>query len=243
MPVKLYEWDKNETGWTWIEVTPNKVINLVLRSEDNLIQVNSDNEIYTDLQLASWLTPSSTFPVWVTTGRVLVADGRPATWTVTISKTTSGNYNAYLYGDNWTIYIDNGTWTRKQLLKQITAWTGITISWDTVSNSWVLSVNWDTWAVTISEPDVVSITISEDNWDLRWNITSWTLKDWSPVICEFTNLTTITSITEFLLSNNTIDLIPWISSIANGDVFTWLYREDIGTDWGVFLRQKRTPTP
>jgi hypothetical protein len=54
MVTRLYEWDKNETGWTWIEVTDNKVINLILRSLNNLIKVNANNEVYVDLQLEDW---------------------------------------------------------------------------------------------------------------------------------------------------------------------------------------------
>ena len=486
MPVKLYEWDKNETGWIWIEVTPNKVINLILRSLNNLIHVNDNNEVYVDLQLEDWLENTDDLPIWVNVGRVLAADGRPVTWTLISWQTTSWDWVKILYWDDWKIRVDNGTGEWKILAYEYWIWPGIEIrddysamqwpcpfgyhiptkaerenvlsiwsalwggtsdginfgialklplawirswttwdqiynwqnweywsctalaepdhwnylagildfssssigtrrterttwasirpfkhvavwpntlwtklywvsidegwifwsasdwlislssdwiNWITISdknlwatvvwdnndassqancwtyfqrwnnygfawtwaittssttvdasgywpwnyyssntfitgivdwssvqndnlrwwtigvvpnaiiNTWVLSVNGETWHVVTREPDIVSITISEDNWDLRWNITSWTLKDWSPVICEFDNLTTITSITEFLLSNDTIDLIPWISSIANGDVFTWLYRENIGTDWGVFLRQKRTPTP
>lgn len=150
MVTRLYEWDKNETGWTWIEVTDNKVINLILRDENNLIQVNEDNEVYTDLQLESWISTSDTLPVWITTGRVLLADGRPATWTLTCSKTTSWDYTMYLYGDNGKVYIDNGTGTRKILQEELTAWTWISISSNTISNTWVLSVNWQTWNVTVN---------------------------------------------------------------------------------------------
>lgn len=111
MTVRLYEWDKNETGWAWIEITPNKVVNLKLRSEDNLIQINNDNEAYVDLQLEDWITPSDDFPVGVTTGRVLKTNWRPASGTLTVSKTTSWDYHMYLYGDDWEIYADNGTGT------------------------------------------------------------------------------------------------------------------------------------
>lgn len=111
MTVRLYEWDKTETGWAWIEITANKVVNLKLRSEDNLIQINNDNEAYVDLQLEDWITPSDDFPVGVTTGRVLKTDWRPASWTLTVSKTTSWDYHMYLYGDDWEIYADNGTGT------------------------------------------------------------------------------------------------------------------------------------
>ena len=506
MTVRLKEWDKNETGWTWIEVTPNKVINLVLRSEDNLIQVNSDNEIYTDLQLASWLTPSSTFPVWITTGRVLKANWRPVTWTITVSKTTSWDYHAYLYWDNKDIYVDNWTWIWRILAYKYLAWVWIEISswddysamqwpcpsgyhiptssewtelitalttlgldssdtssvdtyfgsylkmpaadglnglswqrtteaerwvywssdakenaywrfvspamffygsnrpsgvvetreiwvcggysirakkdipvipsqdwsvllnwngiaanawiyynsniglisisadglnritiadknlwattvynlWDTkaesncwkyfqrwnnymfpyawtnntsttlvdatwywpwnyyssdtfvcvtdvlgdnswnaeprnfnlrwwetwvleypdvISNTWVLSVNGQAWHVIINQPWVVEIEISEDgNGDARGNITWWTLIDGSVVIATVDNLTTITDITSFYLSTDEVELVPWIANITNGDVFTWMYKEQNGTK-GIFVWQKWTPTP
>ena len=74
MTVRLYEWDKTETGWAWIEITDNKVVNLLLRSLNNLIKINDDNEAYVDLQLADGLDTSDTLPVGVLTGRVLQAD-------------------------------------------------------------------------------------------------------------------------------------------------------------------------
>lgn len=115
MVVRLKEWVKPLTWWDWVEITDNNVLNLRLRDENNLIIVNQDHEAYVDLQLESWLQPTDTFPVWVTTGRVLVADGRPATWTVTISKTTSWDYTMYLYADNGIIYVDNGTGSWRKL--------------------------------------------------------------------------------------------------------------------------------
>ena len=117
MTVKLYEWDKTETGWAWIEITDNKVVNLKLREENNLIEINEDDEAYVDLQLPDWIAPDDDFPVWVTTGRVLVADWRPVAWTVTISKTTSWDYTIYLYGDDGKVYVDNGTGTWKILAR------------------------------------------------------------------------------------------------------------------------------
>lgn len=111
MVTRIYEWDKNETWWTWIEVTDNKVINLILRSLNNLIKVNDNNEVYTDLQLEDWIENSDTLPIWVNVGRVLAADGRPATWTLISGQTTSWDRVKVLYGDNGNIYTDNGTWT------------------------------------------------------------------------------------------------------------------------------------
>ena len=60
-------------------MTDNKVINLILRSLNNLIKINSNNEVYTDLQLDDNLLSIATLPVGVTTGRVLQANGRPVT--------------------------------------------------------------------------------------------------------------------------------------------------------------------
>lgn len=115
MTVRLYEWDKNETGWAWIEVTDNKVINLILRSLNNLIKINSNNEVYTDLQLDDNLLSTATLPVGVTTGRVLQANGRPVTWTLILAKTTSGDNVKILYGDDGEIRVDNGTGVWKNI--------------------------------------------------------------------------------------------------------------------------------
>lgn len=115
MTVRLYEWDKTETGWAWIEITDNKVVNLKLREEDNLIIINDDDEAYVDLQLADGIKTTDDLPVGVTTGRVLVADGRPVAWTMLCFKTTSWDYATWIYGDDGKLYVDNGTWTFKQV--------------------------------------------------------------------------------------------------------------------------------
>ena len=121
MVTRIYEWDKNETGWTWIEVTENKVINLILRSLNNLIKVNANNEVYTDLQLEDWIENSDTLPIWVNVGRVLQADGRPVTWTLISGQTTSWDRVKLLYGDDWNIYTDNGTGTWNMLWVNVKA--------------------------------------------------------------------------------------------------------------------------
>ena len=115
MTVRLYEWDKNETGWAGIEVTDNKVINLKLRDENNLIIVNEDNEVYTDLQLEDGIASSDALPIGVNTWRVPQADGRPVTGTLISWKTTSWDWIKILYGDDWKIRVDNGTGTWKIL--------------------------------------------------------------------------------------------------------------------------------
>ena len=115
MTVRLYEWDKTETGWAWIEITDNKVVNLKLRDENNLIKINEDDEAYVDLQLDDGIEPDDDLPVGVETWRVLVADGRPVNGTLILAKTTSWDEIQLLYWDDWKIYADNGTWTFKTL--------------------------------------------------------------------------------------------------------------------------------
>lgn len=115
MPVRIVEWKLPYTWWTWIEIDTNKVISLLLREEDNLIMVNSDNEVYTDLQLESWLTPSSDFPVWVTVWKVLQTDWWAQNWLILNWKTTSWDYARWIYANDWKLYFDNGTWTWKKV--------------------------------------------------------------------------------------------------------------------------------
>ena len=170
MTVRLYEWDKTETGWAWIEITDNKVVNLKLRGEDNLIIINDDDEAYVDLQLADGITPSDDLPVWVETGRVLQADWWIATWTLILAKTTSWDEVKFLYADDWKLYADNGTGTFKQiyfkpeidalfqalatvahtwdyddLINKPTLWTASAL--DVGTNPWEIPVIWQNWKI------------------------------------------------------------------------------------------------
>lgn len=116
MAVRTVEWKRVYSWGKWIEVTEDKVINIRLRDENNLIIWDEgDNEIYVDLQLDDEIRPTDDFPVWVTTGRVIVDNGWDVTWTILIFKTTSGDYVKFLYGDDGKVYIDNGTGSFKQI--------------------------------------------------------------------------------------------------------------------------------
>lgn len=115
MAVRLYEWEKTVTGGDGIEVTANKVINLLLRSENNLIKIDDNNDVYCDLQLEDWIATTDDLPVGVTTGRVLVADWWVAAWTMLAFKTTSWDQVTWIYGDDGKLYIDNWTGTFKQI--------------------------------------------------------------------------------------------------------------------------------
>ena len=116
MATRVVEWKKPYTWWQAIDIDENKVISLRLRDENNLIIYDEwDDEIYVDLQLDDEITPISAFPVWVNTGRVIVDNGWDKTWTIIIAKTTSGDNIKLLYADDWTLWMDNWTWTFKQI--------------------------------------------------------------------------------------------------------------------------------
>jgi hypothetical protein len=116
MATRVVEWKRPYTWWKAISIDENKVISLNLRDENNLIIYDRwDDEIYVDLQLPDEIRPTDAFPVWVTTGRVIVDNGWDVTGTLISAKTTSGDIIKLLYGDNWKLYIDNGTGTFKQI--------------------------------------------------------------------------------------------------------------------------------
>lgn len=115
MATRIVEWKLPYTWGTGIGIDTNKVISLLLREENNLIHVNDDNEVYTDLQLAVNITPSSDFPVWVTVGKVLQTDWWDQNGLLLNRKTTSGDYARWLYWADGELYFDWGQGTWKQV--------------------------------------------------------------------------------------------------------------------------------
>ena len=115
MPTRIVEWKLPYTWGTGIGIDTNKVISLLLREENNLIHVNDDNEVYTDLQLVANITPSSDFPVWVTVGKVLQTDWWDQNGLLLNRKTTSGDYARWLYWADGELYFDWGQGTWKQV--------------------------------------------------------------------------------------------------------------------------------
>lgn len=115
MPTRIVEWKLPYTWGTGIGIDTNKVISLLLREENNLIHVNEDNEVYTDLQLVANITPSSEFPVWVTVGKVLQSDWWTQNGLLLNRKTTSGDYARWLYWADGELYFDWGQGTWKQV--------------------------------------------------------------------------------------------------------------------------------
>lgn len=116
MATRIKDGEIPYTWWTGIEITANHVINVLLRDENNLIQVNDDRELYVDLQLVDWIEPDDDFPVWVTTGKILEEDWRPQSWIILNWKTTSGDYNRWIYANDTHLYFDPWTWVWQRIM-------------------------------------------------------------------------------------------------------------------------------
>lgn len=116
MTVRAVEWKNPYTWGKGIEIDENKVISLRLRDENNLIIWDRwDNEIYVDLQLDDEIRPTDAFPVWITTGRVIIDNGWDKTWTLICAKTTSGDNIKIFYSDDGHLYVDHWTWLFTQV--------------------------------------------------------------------------------------------------------------------------------
>lgn len=115
MPVRIVEWKLPYTWGTGIWIDANKVISLLLRDENNLIQVNADNEVYTDLQLADGIEPTDDFPVWVTVWKVLQTDGWTQNGIILNYKTTSWDYCRWIYANDGELYFDKGNGVRTHI--------------------------------------------------------------------------------------------------------------------------------
>ena len=246
MTVRLTEWSKNETWWTAIEVTANKVINLLLRSEDNLLKTE-DNELYCDLQIADWIEPTDTLEVWVTTGRVLQTDWWIATWTMLCFKTTSWSYACWIYGDDWKLYVDNGTWTFKQvylksevdalfvqlrseisavwyswdyddLLNKPTLWTAAAL--DTWTSAWDIPVIWSNGKLDSSiVPTVISSVFTVTNAVDLTTLTNAVKWDYGIVTSE--SKTYILSQDPYSVQTNRVEMLSPAAWVTSVNTKTW----------------------
>lgn len=219
MVTRIYEWDKNETGWTWIEVTPNKVINLILRSLNNLIKVNDNNEVYVDLQLEDWIENSDTLPIWVNVGRVLAADGWVATWTMISAVTSSWDQVTIIYGDDNKLYVDNWTWTFKQIYNK------------TDVDDLFTTLRWELATVATSGsyedlsniPWVCEITVQIVDTDYIWTATKvWDLVDGATIIWHSNGLQGLQWLSIAWVSYT---ILNWIDALDNWTHFYGIYRE------------------
>lgn len=192
MTARIVEWQLPYTWWTGIGIDANKVISLLLREENNLIQVNDNNEIYTDLQLEDWMKPSDTFPVWVTVWKALASDWWWTSWILVNMQTTSWDYSRWIYGTNGKLYYDNWTWTFTQIYSSTevdASFTALRDSLATVSFTWdyndlinrplVIQLQSDWNQTDTSSPDYIKN--KPTIWDgtltiTRNNVSMWTFK-------------------------------------------------------------------
>jgi len=85
----------------------------LLRAANNLLHYNQQDELYADLQLQNWLTPTSAFPIWVNVWNVDSTDWWTQSWVLVNAKTETWTYMRWLYGDDGKLYFDGGLWVFK----------------------------------------------------------------------------------------------------------------------------------
>ena len=228
MTVRLTEWDKNETGWTAIEVTANKVINLLLRSENNLIWLD-DNEIYVDLQLEDWLTPNDTLPVWVTTWRIVENDWWDITWTMLSYKTTSWDYVLIVYWDDWKLYVDNwtGTFTQVYLKPEVDAlFTQLRSEISAVGYSWEYSD-------LLHKPTLwtaSSLNVGTNPWDIPVVQQNWLLAD-SIIPKKISSTYVVQTVSDL---TGITQAVAWDLAVVTQDSTTYILQQDpysVANNW------------
>lgn len=245
MVVRAVEWKLPYTGWKAIEITNRKVVNLRLRDENNLIIYDAgDNEIYTDLQLWDEIRPSSEFPVWANVGRAIEDNGWETTGTLVCFKTTSGDNIKLLYADNGKLFIDNGTWTFKQIylksevdallaLKQdlLTAGDNITIDQNNVISA------------TNTLGPIVHLEIQQIEWFDQWVVDDEDkLVDWAILVFDASNAADDSNvITRIYNSDEEVvmefdHIFPYLDNVKQLEIWTWMLRIS-GNDSFFFPRE------
>ena len=228
MVVRAVEWKLPYTGWKAIEITNRKVVNLRLRDENNLIIYDAgDNEIYTDLQLWDEIRPSSEFPVWANVGRAIEDNGWDTTGTLVCFKTTSGDNIKLLYADNWKLFIDNGTWTFKQiyLKSEVDALLALKQDLLTAGDN-----------ITIDENNVISATqpgvmvLERDNVNGWWDVLHWDWEDFENldwVVCVFNDWDEQDLYWDIYSDGEVVfeigGTVPGLY-VSDGDVATWMLK-------------------
>ena len=96
--------------------TAQHAFRTLLRLSDNVLHYNNSDELYADLQFEDWLTPTSSFPAWVSIWNVVSTDWWD-TWGLLLNaKTNNWEYLRWLYGTDGKLYFDWGTGVFKQIL-------------------------------------------------------------------------------------------------------------------------------
>jgi len=96
--------------------TAQHAFRTLLRLSDNVLHYNDSDELYADLQFEDWLTPTSSFPAWVSIWNVVSTDWWDTWWLLLNAKTNNWEYLRWLYGTDGKLYFDWGTGVFKQIL-------------------------------------------------------------------------------------------------------------------------------
>ena len=259
MATRVVEWKKPYTWWKAISIDENKVISLNLRDENNLIIYDEwDDEIYVDLQLDDEITPTDAFPIWVNVGRVIVDNGWDLPWTIISAVTTSWDNIKIFYADVWTLWIDNGTWTFKQIyfkadIDALLLALRNYIDWELAKKqNWVSSDTapsnpneWDLWYDTIND-ELKVYDGSQWTWVWWWDVlvsdqannifTPW-MKIWGWTESDYQSLTPDSNTAYLLLANQPAPPSPrqpWVNTkvyykINDNDTNSTIY--DLSWNW------------
>lgn len=102
---------EQKMDWTSRAVydTAQHAFRTLLRLSDNVLHYNDSDELYADLQFENWLTPTSSFPAWVSIWNVDSNDWWRESWILVNAKTNNWEYLRWLYGDDGKLYFDWGT--------------------------------------------------------------------------------------------------------------------------------------
>jgi len=104
MTVLNIEWKDKYTAGDGIQISPNKVISLLLKESPNLLKLNENGELYCDLQTITNPTVNTVFDTWITTGYVEPSGWWPEAWQILMCKTTTGVHFCILKGDDDKLY-------------------------------------------------------------------------------------------------------------------------------------------
>lgn len=246
MATRIKDWIIPYTWWQWIEITNNHVINVLLREMNNLIQVNGDRELYVDLQLPDWIQPSDTFPVGVTTGKILAEDWWTQSWIILNWKTTSWDYVRFIYANDGKLYYDPWTWT----WIEIWSWWGwVQINVATATSLWLIKLGTDTQQ---TESPVVATSISGRTYPVQlnsnnqavvnipWENTTYTA--WANIVIDQNNVISTTIPQALVYKGNVTDIsdlpaswtvwdtyfVEWEDAMYSWDWNQWNY---VGGTW------------
>ena len=193
-PIGVNPWAIALTAGTGIdpEALSHRIIQVLLRSEDNLIIANDDEELYVDLQLESWIAPTDEFPIGVNVWVVNASDGWSQNWLLLRYQTTSWAYAQWLYWADGKLYFDGGTGTFKlvyyasdvdTLLQQLRTYvdTELAKKVDKVNTANQIYATTGTWAqTTIDDKTTAIYYIDGIDWNDSndwWELTPY--KTWS----------------------------------------------------------------